>query len=427
LYLTKGKQLVIYFITDKPFSMSSLYSRFSRFLLFMCLLVSQVAFSSPPGATSTTGFTFISGDTTNVPDTARPVIVSFSPTSGQLGTVVTIFGSHFTGATAVRFGSILASSSVVLSDTVIQATVGTGASGFVTVTSPNGTGYKPGFTFIRDTTSIPDTARPVIAAFSPTSARKGTVVTIFGSHFTGATAVRFGSVLASSSVVLSDTVIQAIVGTGASGFVSVTSPKSTGYKPGFTFIRDTTNIPDTTPVITSFTPTSGHQGTIVTIFGKRLTNASAVRFGGVLADTVLLRDTVIIAIVGTGATGNVSVTTPYGTASKPGFIFISDSTIGDTSFVYTLSGAENGRVATSPKSFALYPNPASTYVIWQHPLTEHTTRLQVIDISGRVVQQVIVGKAVSQTTVNVSGLHTGVYKLVWIDGKKKLTRTLLVK
>jgi hypothetical protein len=66
-------------------------------------------------------------------------------------------------------------------------------------------------------------------------------------------------------------------------------------------------------------------------------------------------------------------------------------------------------------------------VIWQHPVTDHATRLQVIDINGRVVQQVIVGKAVSQTTLNVSGLHTGVYKLVWIDGKKKMTRTLLVK
>src|SRR5687767_6303474 len=210
--------------------MRNLYSRFSRFLLFMCLLVSQVAFSSPPGVTSTTGFTFISGDTTNVPDTARPVIVSFSPTSGQQGTVVTIFGSHFTGANAVRFGNVLAGSSVVLSDTVIQATVGTGASGFVTVTSPNGTGYRHGFTFIADTTNVPDTARPVIVAFSPTSARTGTVVTILGSHFTGATAVRFGNVLASSSVVLSDTVIRAVVGTGASGFVSVTSPNGTGYR-----------------------------------------------------------------------------------------------------------------------------------------------------------------------------------------------------
>jgi hypothetical protein len=304
--------------------------------------------------------------------------------------------------------------------------VGVGATGNVSVTTPFGTASKPGFTFIRDT--IPDTtAAPVITSFTPTSGRQGTIVTILGKRLTNASAVRFGGVLA-DTVLLRDTVIIAIVGTGATGNVTVTTPLGTASKPGFTFIRDT--IPDTTaaPIITNFTPTSGQQGTIVTIFGKRLTNASAVRFGGVLADTVLFkRDTVIIVRVGVGATGNVSVTTPNGTASKPGFVFIGDSTIGDTSFVYTLSGAENGRVATSPKSFALYPNPASTYVIWQHPVTDHATRLQVIDISGRMVQQVIVGKAVSQTTVNVSGLHTGIYKLVWMDGKKKMTRTLLIK
>ena len=408
--------------------MSKLYGRFSKVLLFMCLLVSQVAFSSPPGISSNTGFTFISGDTTNVPDTARPVIVAFSPTSAHQGTVVTIIGSHFTGATAVRFGNVLASSATILSDTVIQATVGTGATGFVTVTSPNGIGYRHGFTFIKDTTSIPDTSAPVITSFTPTSGKKGTVVTIFGSHLTGVFAVRFGGVSADSMVVLSDTVMQAIVDTGATGNVTIFKGLRSATKAGFTFIKDTTSIPDTTaPVITSFTPTSGQQGTIVTIRGKRLNGAYAVRFGGVLADTVLLRDTLIVAIVGSGATGNVSVTTTHGTATKPGFIFISDSTIGDTSFVYTLSGAGKGRVPTSPKSFALYPNPASTYVIWQHPVTEHATRLQVIDISGRVVRQVFVGKAVSQTTVNVSGLHTGVYKLVWIDGKSKLTRTLLVK
>ncbi|HEX6430765.1 MAG TPA: T9SS type A sorting domain-containing protein, partial [Niastella sp.] len=190
-----------------------------------------------------------------------------------------------------------------------------------------------------------------------------------------------------------------------------------------------TSIPDTTaPVITSFTPTSGKKGTVVTIFGSHLTGVFAVRFGGVSADSlVVLSDTVMQAIVDTGATGNVTIFKGFRSATKAGFIFIGDSTIGDTSFVYTLTSVENGQITRTPKPFALYPNPASTYVIWQHPVTDHATRLQLIDISGRVVRQVNVGKAVSQTTVNVSGLNAGVYKLVWIDGKSKLTRTLLVK
>src|SRR3954465_12302459 len=62
--------------------------------------------------------------------------------------------------------------------------------------------------------------------------------------------------------------------------------------------------------ISSFVPTSGKKGTMVTIFGSNFTGTNAVRFGGVLADTIWFQnDTVIVAIVDTGATGNVSVTT----------------------------------------------------------------------------------------------------------------------
>ncbi|HEY8898215.1 MAG TPA: IPT/TIG domain-containing protein, partial [Niastella sp.] len=130
-----------------------------------------------------------------------------------------------------------------------------------------------------------DTTGPAsISSFTPTSGKKGTIVTIFGSNFTGASAVRFGGVLADTIFFKNDTVIVAVVDTGATGNVSVTTPFGTTSKPGFTFIRDT--IPDSTaaPVIKSFTPTSARKGAKVLIFGSKFRNASAVRFGGVLAD-----------------------------------------------------------------------------------------------------------------------------------------------
>src|SRR3954471_15076904 len=78
-----------------------------------------------------------------------------------------------------------------------------------------------------------------------------------------------------------------------------------------------------TPRIFSFTPTSGIRGTVVTISGFRFIDATAVRFGGVLADSIwVLSDSTIRAKVGTGATGNVSVTTQCGTSLRPGFTFI---------------------------------------------------------------------------------------------------------
>src|SRR5207245_685954 len=54
--------------------------------------------------------------------TPAPTISSFSPTSGNVGTSVSIGGTNFTGATSVKFNGQSASFSVV-SSTSISATV----------------------------------------------------------------------------------------------------------------------------------------------------------------------------------------------------------------------------------------------------------------------------------------------------------------
>jgi len=70
-----------------------------------------------------------------------PSISSFSPTSGPVGTWVTIVGSGLNGATSVRFGDTYQPSFTAdPSGTSIVATVPTGAtSGAITVTTPSGT------------------------------------------------------------------------------------------------------------------------------------------------------------------------------------------------------------------------------------------------------------------------------------------------
>jgi hypothetical protein len=69
-----------------------------------------------------------------------PAISGFSPTSGTVGTTVTISGSGFTGATGVAFNGVAASSFTVNSDSQITATVpAAAASGPISVSGPGGT------------------------------------------------------------------------------------------------------------------------------------------------------------------------------------------------------------------------------------------------------------------------------------------------
>src|SRR2546426_43320 len=168
----------------------------------------------------TPNFTFTGwegGATAGAPP--APTLTSFTPTSGPVGTSVTISGTNFTGATAVTFNGVSASFSVT-SATAIQATVPPGATtGPLSVTTPGGTATN--------TTNFTVIPAPTITSFTPTSGPVGTNVTISGTNFTGATAVTFNGVSASFTVT-SDTAIQATVSAGATtGPIIVTTPGGT--------------------------------------------------------------------------------------------------------------------------------------------------------------------------------------------------------
>ena len=259
----------------------------------------DVSVTSAGGTTTLAGFTFI----------PSAVINSFSPTSALPGTTITIKGKNFTNASSVSFGGTAATSFSVVSDSVITAIVAYGSSsGNVIVTAQQGNGSLAGFVYI-----IP---LPTITSFTPSIASSGTTVTITGTNFTGATSVKFGNDTAASFSVISSTTITAVLANGASGNVSVTTAGGTASLPGFIY-----GVPP--PTITSFTPSIGGSGTTITITGTNFTGATSVTFGN---DTVtsfsIVSSTTITAVLANGASGNVSVTTPGGTASLQGFTYV---------------------------------------------------------------------------------------------------------
>ncbi len=239
----------------------------------------------------------------------QPVITSFSPTKAKAGGIVIIHGNSFTDATSVSFGGTLANSFKILDDSTIIAIVGNGSSGSIKVSTIDRSDSFGSFIFQLPT-------KPTITSFSPQSGKAGTKVTIYGSSFAGASAVSFGGINASSFSVIGDSVIIAVVDSGASGSVSVTTISGIDSLGGFIF-----TLPPR-PTITSFTPITATIGTKVTIQGSYFTNATSVSFGGTAAKSfTLLNDSTITAIVGSGASGSVSVTTISGVDSLSGFIF----------------------------------------------------------------------------------------------------------
>jgi hypothetical protein len=153
-----------------------------------------------------------------------PTVSGFTPTSGPVGTSVTISGSHFTGVTTVTFGTTSATTFAVNSDSQITADVPAGAAtGAISVSGPNGSGSSSGAFTV--TTNSP---APTITSFSPTSGKVGTAVTITGTNFTGATNVTFGGGATASINVASDSQITTAVPGGAkTGPISVTTPGGT--------------------------------------------------------------------------------------------------------------------------------------------------------------------------------------------------------
>ncbi len=179
---------------------------------------------------------------------APPTVGSLSPNHGPEagGTSVTITGSGFTGASAVTFGTVAASSFTVDSDTQITATAPAHTDGSVDVTVTTGggtsaTGSADLYTY--------DEPAPAVTAISPASGPEagGTVVTITGTDFLGATAVHFGTAAAAFTVT-SDTQITATAPAGTLGTavdVTVTTPagtSATGAADKYTYISQVAKV-----------------------------------------------------------------------------------------------------------------------------------------------------------------------------------------
>ena len=167
------------------------------------------------------GGLFVAGCSSKKDDPAAPspaTVTGFTPASGLPGTSVTVTGSNFAGTTGVTVGGVAAPFTVASATTLTVMVPAGAATGPIAVTTPAGTASS----------SAPFTVLvPVangITGFTPGSGPAGTVVTVMGSGFTGATGVTLGGVAATSFTVLNNTTLTLTVpATAATGLIAITT------------------------------------------------------------------------------------------------------------------------------------------------------------------------------------------------------------
>ena len=224
-----------------------------------------------------------------------PVVTSFSPGSGAVGSQVVITGTGFDGATSVRLGGKEAVFTVDSATQVTATVPAVKVRGRVRIETPSGVARSTGvFTVTHDTAVA-------ISSFAPSGGVKGSTVVITGTGLGGVTSVRFGGKHEARFTVDSPTQITATVPADAvTGKLRVAD--------GSGAVKSTSSFTVAATLVRSFAPVSAGVGDILTLSGKGLNAVTAVNFGGGVSTTGVT--------VGTDAK-TLTVHVPAGAASGP--------------------------------------------------------------------------------------------------------------
>ncbi len=311
---------------------------------------------------------------------------------------------------------------------------------------------------------------PYIDSLTPKKGSTGTPITIIGFGFTGATSVSFGGTAASSFKVNSDTSITAVVGTGATGDVTVTTASDTVTISGFTYIA-----PPPAPTITLIGSSSLCQGSYDTLQSSATTGNQWYKDGVALSDTTAtLRTgnagvyTVKVTLDGLSSAASdgvqlvVLALPPTPTITADSNILISSADAGNQWYIdttqlivgatdkeyiatqnaiYTVRITADGCLSafsapytyppptittpptTSDSAMQVMPNPASDYIKVTWSVSGETVvNAEVVDFNGNVL--LTQSGVHSGDKINTANLPKGYYvlKIISPDGKVRMAK-----
>jgi hypothetical protein len=289
---------------------------------------------------------------------------------------------------------------------------------------------------------------PVVTQLLPAAARKGELVSIRGENFNGASAVKLGGTTPSSFTIVSSTRIDAVVDGGASGEVSVTTPKGTGSLFGFMFTPEViatgatsfcygeANLLRSTAAAnnqwyktgylingatgTTYQPTSSGNYTVKTTSNGITTYSPMgieVNVIVVPAPTITFKDSLLIssATIGTHQwyfNGNLipNATAQTYKPSEYGIYTVKLTDKGCTSaFSANFNYSVTGTIDFGNNQFIkLSPNPVRSVMVLQWNVANlQTLSVEIRDIYGKLA---FFKRSVSSgETIHVAGLATGTY------------------
>ncbi|MFE2678963.1 beta strand repeat-containing protein, partial [Streptomyces hygroscopicus] len=258
------------------------------------------------------------------------------PYSG--GTLVTVIGSHFSGATDVFFGTRRAASFSVLDDQTIVAVSPSGTGSVpVYVTTPAGTAPIGSFFYI---------PWPTLTGITPVAGPLGggDIVELTGVNLSTARLVRFGGSVAHPTAVSDQHLL-------------VTAPPASGPGTVPVYVITVGGVSNrllytyaAVPVVTDVSPATGATagGEPVVLTGTGLSHVTALTIGGVAATSFgSVSDTLLVVVTPPNVPGpaDITVTTAGGSVTVPdGFGYAAPSTT-------TVTSAPDPSVVGQPVAF----------------------------------------------------------------------------
>jgi YD repeat-containing protein len=301
------------------------------------------------------------GSTTLTVTLPPPTLTSFSPSSGKVGTSVTLTGTNFAAVTSVRFNGVSAPGFTVNSLSSIMVPVPPGATtGPLAVATAAGTATSSGSFIVLPTQDVTLVVEPpTITAIAGTSVSLK-VSTSASGGFTGLTTLSTGTLPAGVTAIFSTPAL----GPNASGLLTLTTSGSTP-SPSTIEVRGTTAIAGTTVTRTA-TATLAIQAPGQTVLAGQVRDEDEKPLGGV---TIKLGGSSPTTLGTTDAAGNFLV--PVAMAGPQVFL-IDGSTANTPSVSY----------ASIPVTVTIQPTVANSLGFVPHLHAQPVTRSLPVAPSG---------------------------------------------